>query len=104
MMTKIVHGDTGSVSRIHTGVDIGIVEATKVWIDVALIDATKIVLGEMADELEAMYREEYMDSEGNLFHPLYERRYNRDMEIVHRARRLTEMLNVYYAKVSVGQV
>lgn len=94
MTTKIVHGDTGATSNIYGGYDKGTVEAVKMWVDVALIDATKSVLEEMADELEAEYREKYMDSDGNLFHPLYERRYNRGMEIVHRARRLMEMLNV----------
>lgn len=93
MTTKIVHGDTGSISNIYGGYDKGTVEDVKIWVDVVLLGEVKHTLEGMADELEAEYREKYMDSDGNLFHPLYERRFNRDMEIVHRARRLMEMLD-----------
>lgn len=55
-----------------------------------LAQAVIDVLTEMADELEGEFRDKYINSDGEFLAPLYEHRYERDMEIVHRARALIQ--------------
>ena len=49
-------------------------------------DRLKALLAECATEIQADLDHEYKNADGDFYHPSYERRYNRDMDIVNRAR------------------
>ena len=53
---------------------------------VAERDRLKALLAECATEIQADLDHEYKNADGDFYHPSYERRYNRDMDIVNRAR------------------